>query len=88
MNYYSDKITEGGHDTKSLFKIAKEFTGHNENRILPSHNVPNILANEFSEYFCDRVKKIRDGISIDLSKCPPSETSYSGDKLTTLQPSP
>ena len=85
VNYYSDKITAGGHNTKTLFKIAKELTGHNENPILPSHNDPNILANEFSEYFCDKVKKIRDGITIDLSKSPPSETRYSGDKLTTLQ---
>ena len=61
------------------------ITGHNDNPILPSHNDPNILANEFSEYFCDKVKKIRDGITIDLSKSPPSETRYSCDKLTTLQ---
>ena len=85
MTYYNDTITEGGHNTKTLFKIAKELTGHNENPILPSHNEPNILANEFSEYFCDKVKKIRDGITIDLSKSPPSETRYGGDKLTTLQ---
>ena len=26
---------------------------------------PNILAKEFSEYFCDKVRKIRDGITID-----------------------
>ena len=85
MNYYSDKITAGGHNTKTLFKIAKKLTGHNENPILPSHNDPNILANEFSEYFCNKVKKIRDDIIIDLSKSPPPETLYSGDKLTTLQ---
>ena len=48
MNYYSDKITAGGHNTKTLFKIAKELTGHKENPILPSHNDANILANEFS----------------------------------------
>ena len=58
MNYYSDKITAGGHNTKTLFKIAKELTGHNENPILPSHNDANKLANEFSEYFCDKVKKL------------------------------
>ena len=74
VNYYSDKITEGGHNTKTLFKIAKELTGHNENPILPSHNNSNILANEFSEYFCDKVQNIGDGIAIDLSKSPPSET--------------
>ena len=61
VNYYNDKITEGGHNTKTLFKIAKELTGHKENPILPSHNDPNILANKYSEYFCDKVKKIRNG---------------------------
>ena len=85
VNYYSNKITEGGRNTKTLFKIAKELTGHNENPILPSHNDHNILVNEFCEYFCDKVKKIRDGITIDLSKSPPPETLFSGDKLTTLQ---
>ena len=40
MNYYSDKITEGGRNTKTLFKIANELTGDNENPILPSHNDP------------------------------------------------
>ena len=85
MNYYSDKITEGGCNTKQLFKIAKELTCHNENPIIPSHNDTNILANEFSEYFCDKVKKIRDGITIDLSKSSSPETLYSHDKLTTLQ---
>ena len=85
VNYYRDKIAAGRHTTKTLFKIAKELTGHNGNPILPYHNDPNILANEFSEYICDKVKKIRDGITIDLSKSPPSETRYSGNKLTTLQ---
>ena len=85
MNYYNDNITECGHNTKTLLKIANELTGHNENPIIPSHNDPIILANEFSEYFSDKVKKIRDGITIDLSKRPPSETRYSGDKMTTLQ---
>ena len=74
MNYYSDKITEGGRNSKTLFKIANELTGHDANPILSSHNDPNILANEFSEYFCDKVKKIRDGITIDLSKSPSPET--------------
>ena len=55
VNCYSNKITECGRNTKTLFKIAKELTGHNENPILPSHNNPTILANEFSEYFCDKV---------------------------------
>ena len=64
VNYYNDKITEGGHNTKTLC--------NNDNLILPSHNDPNILANEFSEYFCDKFKEIRDGITIDLSKSPPS----------------
>ena len=45
MNYYRDKITETGRNTKTLFKIAKELTGHNENPILPSDNDPNILDN-------------------------------------------
>ena len=69
----------------TLFKIAKELTGHNKNPILPSRNDHNILANEFNEYFCDKVKKIRDGITIDLSKSPPPESLYSGDKLTKLK---
>ena len=86
MNYYSDKITEGGHNTKTLFKIAKELTCHNENPILPSHNDPNILANEISGYFCDEAKKISDNITIDLSKGPPSETSAT--KSCELAPIP
>ena len=88
VNYYSDKITECGYNTKTLFKIAKELIGYNENPILSSQNYLYIHINEFSEYFCDKVKKIRDGITIDLSKSPPPDTRYSGDKLTTLQPRP
>ena len=64
MNYYSDKITDGGHNTKTLFKIANELTGHNENANLPSHDDPNILANEFNEYFYDKIKNIIDGITL------------------------
>ena len=64
MNYYSDKIMD------ITLRHAKELTGHNE--ILPSHNDPNILANDLVF-----VKKIRDGITIDLSKSPPSETRHS-----------
>ena len=66
---------------KHYSSIAKEtYRSHTRTQVSPSHNDANILANEFSEYFCDKVKKIRDGITIDLSKSPPSETRYSGDK--------
>ena len=80
VNYYSDKITAGGHNTKTLFKIAKKLIGLKENPILSSHNDTNKLANEFNKYFCDKIKKIRDDITIDLSKSPPSETIYNDDK--------
>ena len=62
--HYSKIITEAGNDQKTLFKIANELLDKNKVRILPEHDDPAKLANEFNRYYTEKIEKIREAIPI------------------------
>ena len=57
-SYYSELVGGSEHCQKSLFKIANEVLDKNTERVLPSHSDSKILADEFNEYYIDKVNKI------------------------------
>ena len=60
---YYTKMVDGANDCqKSLFKIANELLDKRSEKLLPVYSDPKQLANEFNDYFVEKVKKIRKSI--------------------------
>ena len=50
---------------KNLFSVVNNLLDNSQESILPTGQSDEILANEFSKYFSDKVKKIRSSIKFD-----------------------
>ena len=60
--HYTKLIQNAGNCQKSLFKIANEMLDKTKSKVLPQYSDPKHLANEFNEYFVEKVQKIRNSI--------------------------
>ena len=74
-SYYCDKIKSSNGDQKQLFKISNELLHKNKCRPLPTHSDSQQLANEFQEYFTNKINKIRESF-------PPSSASAHSEDRT------
>ena len=61
-----------GKDSKLLFKIVSGLTGTVKQNPLPEHEDAQTLAEEFADYFLDKVEKISDKL-VDYPKYQPKE---------------
>ena len=57
--YYHNKITECGHDSRSLFRLMDSLLGREQEKHLPSMDSAMDTAGAFSSYFDEKVHKIR-----------------------------
>ncbi len=58
ISYYHQKISECEDDTSKLFQITDVLIKGKQERVLPSHDCPEALANDFVAFFSDKIKKI------------------------------
>ena len=65
VKFYSEKIESCGRDQKTLFKGTKNLLGRNEEAVLPTSSSTKELAQNFSDFFTDKIDGIRDKISSD-----------------------
>ena len=83
--HYSRIIQDAGKCQKSLFKVANEMLDKTKVKVLPAYDDPKVLANEFNEYFVEKVKKIRKSIP----KSNEDESYYSrpftGERMNQFQ---
>ena len=56
--YYHEKIDDCGNDTKKMFQITDSLMKGSRERVLPSHECPEMLSNDLVGFFSDKVKKI------------------------------
>ena len=63
LDYYSDKVNSCGNDSKELFKITKHLLKGNEVSALPSDSSPKQLAQDFSDFFINKIENIRKNIN-------------------------
>ena len=79
--YYSDVIEENAHDLRKQFGIVKSLMDKKSENPLPKCQNDNILANNFADFFVQKVSKIRaivDSVPVDvepefyLNQTPPS----------------
>ena len=61
-SYYSKLVKGSSGSQKSLFKVANELLDKSCKKVLPSHDDPKVLANEFNHFYIDKVNKIRQSI--------------------------
>ena len=64
--YYSEMVQGSLNCQKSLFKIANELLDKSSEKVLPAHVDSRKLANDFNDYYVDKVKKIRDSIPQEI----------------------
>ena len=62
INFYSDKVESCGRDQKSLFKVTKNLLGKQEEIILPASPSAKELAQDFSDFFINKIDLIRSKI--------------------------
>lgn len=70
-SFHNDRICES--DSKQLFRIVDSLTNPDRDRVLPTAQSPTHLANDFADFFDDKIRKIRN--NLDMSDC--SEISVS-----------
>ena len=57
-DYFKEKIEQNKGDQKALFNIISAVKKDNKIPVLPSHSCPSELANDFADFFEDKVIKI------------------------------
>ena len=57
-----------------------------ECKVLPPHSDPEVLANEFNNFFVDKVRKIRDSIPTEIDHEIKNALLFTGEKLETFIP--
>ena len=84
--HYSRILKDAGGCQKTLFKVANELLHKNDERVLPSHTDSKALANEFNQFYVNKVKKIRNSIPIVKPDSSYYSQPFEGQKLSELRP--
>ena len=61
--YYTEKVESCQNDSKSLFRITKNLLGTDSEAKLPKNDSSSQLAQDFSDFFINKIEKIRTDIS-------------------------
>ena len=84
--YYSGLISEAGNCQKSLFKVANTLLDKNAQPVLPCHTDSQKLANEFNDYYIDKVKQIRNSIPAEEDNDKKFSRPFCGQRLEIFSP--
>lgn len=83
--YYSKIVEASCNNQKSLFKVVDNLLDKNKVRTLPEHTDPLQLANDFNEYYIEKVNNLRKSIPSDCeNKEIPTEV-FEGEKLDAFR---
>ena len=76
-SFYSDWISQSGHDQRSLFRKANSLLGIRQQQVLPPHADNAVLSQELANFFVLKVDNIRSTIDSteSPSSIPPSDNS-------------
>ena len=86
VDYCSNNLTIDESDTNTLFKVARKLIGDYGNPTLPSCDNLLALTNQFSHYFCDKIKKLKSSIALEPSQSPTyMERSFTGSTITAFE---
>ena len=57
-DFYQKKIDDCNDDQKKLFRIAEELMHASKEAVLPTHSDAEALADQFADFFDDKITKI------------------------------
>ena len=60
---YSKKVKDCRGDVKGLYKMVNTLMGTSSDNPLPNHTSDKDLAEEFADFFIDKIQKIRDNLT-------------------------
>jgi hypothetical protein len=80
-SYYSDRVKESADDQKALFGLVKDLLHKNATPSWPKHDSVVELAERFSNFFMDKIEKIRASLTDT-----PSSHEHHVDRLATDVP--
>ena len=60
---YSKKVEDCKGDVKGLYRMVNTLTGTSSENPLPNHTSDKDLAEEFADFFMDKIQKIRDNLT-------------------------
>ena len=83
--HYSQLVDSSSGNQRSLFKVVEEVLDKKDDRILPTHTDPLVLANEFNEYYIEKIDKLRESIPPAV-ETEPTNSTFKGKKLQTFHP--
>ncbi len=84
--YYSKVMDNAGNDQKMLYKVVNEVLDKKKIRSLPEHEDPTHLANEFNEYYIDKIVKLRKTLPEDDVKLNIEVKLFEDEKLLSFKP--
>ena len=84
-NYYCNKIEENSTNQKELFKISNTLLNRNKSQPLPTHNDAKELADNFANFFSDKISQIRDSFP-QLQTSPHLDDRMDTPAFSELQP--
>ena len=61
-NYYTELILNCEGDSKKLFRVVNSLCKERSVNLLPPHTSPLQLADDFGDFFCSKISRIRDDI--------------------------
>ena len=71
--YYNQQIMDNSNNPKVVFNIVNELTHNTSQNVLPPHQSADILANDFADFFVEKVEKIHANLA---SGQHPSDDSF------------
>jgi hypothetical protein len=83
--HYTKLVGHAGKCQKTLFKVANELLDKNEERVLPFHTDSKALANEFNQFYINKIQKIRQSIPAVSSDASYYSQPFEGQPLEILR---
>ena len=84
--YYSQLVEGASNSQRSLFKVANELLDKNKKKILPTHSDPKTLANDFNNFFVEKVRLIRESIP-QIDDIPEYYSRpFNGERINEFEP--
>ena len=87
--HYTKIIEENDNNQRKLFKMVSPLPSRASEEKYPPHTNPSRLANEFGNFFVQKIQKIRarlDHLENPSGNMRESQSAYSGSLFTNFQP--
>ena len=80
----SDQVINCGKDTKALYVLISNITGVRKENPLPIHTNDKELADQFADFFLEKIVKIRDELKDKNLYVPYDQVNVNMDTLTPV----